>query len=147
MQTLSQRNGRHASSALRAGDALQNPAYRLADVLKMRGSAQHAGPLAISGHILLGFLSLVPTIHSDPVRLPYDLKRAPAASAARCRSSCAPARADDMQREIRNCRAKRMKLRGCLRPASPNRFPTYHWDRRYRSSMFRLHRICVPDSR
>src|SRR5439155_7799754 len=29
-----------------AGGALQNPAYRLADVLQMRGSARHAGPLA-----------------------------------------------------------------------------------------------------
>src|SRR5258706_3364868 len=28
------------------GGALQNPAYRLADVVKMRGSARHAGPLA-----------------------------------------------------------------------------------------------------
>ena len=33
MQALSQRNGRHVSPA-QAGDALQNPAYRLADALK-----------------------------------------------------------------------------------------------------------------
>ena len=38
MQTLSQRNGRHVPSA-QAGGALQNPAYRPADALKMRGSA------------------------------------------------------------------------------------------------------------
>ena len=37
MQTLSQRNGRHVSSA-QAGGALQNPAYRLADIFKNEGS-------------------------------------------------------------------------------------------------------------
>jgi len=35
-----QRNGRHVSSA-QAGGALQNPAYRLADILRMRGSARN----------------------------------------------------------------------------------------------------------
>ena len=36
MRTLSQRNGRHVSSA-RAGGALQNPAYRPADVFENEG--------------------------------------------------------------------------------------------------------------
>jgi len=53
-----------------AGGALQNPAYRLADALQMRGSAQHAAPLAILWPVLLSFWSsvttLVTTIHFDP---------------------------------------------------------------------------------
>jgi hypothetical protein len=39
------------------GGALQNPAYRPADVLQMRGSAQPAGPLAILCYVLLGLLN------------------------------------------------------------------------------------------
>jgi hypothetical protein len=35
---LSQRNGRHVSF-VQAGGALQNPAYRPADIYTMRGSA------------------------------------------------------------------------------------------------------------
>ncbi len=63
-----------------AGGALQNPAYRLADALQMRGSAQHAGPLANFMAGFIEFLEFGDNARDNnpfrPERLPFDPKRA-----------------------------------------------------------------------
>jgi len=62
-----------------AGGALQNPAYRLADVLQMRGSAQHRRTPRQFKPGLLGFLKLLATflatIHCEPIRPVANQKR------------------------------------------------------------------------
>ena len=68
MQTLSQRNGLHVSFA-QADGALQNPAYRPADVLQRGVRRQHAGPLTIFVPVIPGLAKREPGIHltAEPV--------------------------------------------------------------------------------
>jgi len=71
-----------------AGGALQNPAYRLADALQMRGSAQHAGPLANFEAGTIELLSLVTTL---VVTIHYELFRPQRTGRADGTPNCAAA--------------------------------------------------------